>query len=195
MKVIGLTGNSGSGKSLVSSILCEKGAYIIDADKISHEVLYPTGKAYNEVINLFTTNILDENGFINRVKLGEIVFSDKTKLNKLVKVTHKYIIENIVNDINRVKNNNFEYRFIVIDAALLIESGLHNISNDVWLVYADENLRLERIKKRDSIKYESILNRFNSQNSFDYLKEFADVIVNNLGTIDELRELIDELLR
>lgn len=123
MFVIGITGGIAAGKSLVSNILGELGAQIIDADKIGHEVIAPGEPAHEDIIEYFGKEILNRDGSINRNKLGKIVFNDLGKLKKLNKITHGRIVERIAD-----KLKNFQSRqpsaIVVIEAALLIEMGM-----------------------------------------------------------------------
>ncbi len=178
IKIIGLTGNSGSGKSTVADILKNEGGYIIDADKIAHENMKLKGCAYSEIISYFGNDILDSDKNIDRKKLGNIVFNNKNKLNKLNEITHKYIIEKIENEIKKNVDSK-EYKFVVIDAPLLIETGLNNKVDSVWVVYADFEKRVKRIMIRDNITEEEVKRRFENQLDFEKQKVYADEIILN----------------
>ena len=175
---IGLTGGTGCGKTTVCSILQKYNAYIIDADKIAHSVIQKGEKAYFEIINYFGSYILDNDEQINRRKLGEIVFNDKEKLVYLNKITHKYIVEEIINKINFIKNEK-KYNYIVIDAPLLIETNLHKIVDTVWIVHCSLETRLKRLKKRDNLSEDILLKRINNQTPFSQNKKFANFIIFN----------------
>lgn len=195
MQIIGLTGNSGCGKSTVSNILYEFGAYIIDADKIAHDIIKKGNIAYIEIIKLFGNDILNQENEIDRKKLAEIVFNNKEKLELLTILTHKYIIEYIKEDIKNILSSNLNYRYIVIDAPLLIEAGLHKITDKVWVVYADLNIRIERITKRDKITKQKAIERFNNQMEYEKLKSYADIIIeNNDNDLNKLKETVKGLL-
>lgn len=177
MKIIGLTGSSGSGKSTVCQILSELGAYIIDCDKIAHENMKKGNIAYNEIISAFGNEILLENKEIDRKALGGMVFSDKSKLLTLNSITHKYIVAMVNALIAEIKSRKSEYTSIIIDAPLLKEAGLIPVVDTVWTVTASENIRINRILKRDNINKAQVLERFKNQNT-EYEK-IADVIINN----------------
>ncbi len=179
MKIIGLTGNSGSGKGKVSKILQNYGGYIIDSDKIAHEIILPYKKAYFEILQFFDSSILDKDKTINRKKLGNIVFNDNEKRLKLIEITHKYILEETELQIENVMLNSQNYKFIVIDAPLLIEANLHTKVDEVWVVYASEETRLSRIINRDNISVEQAYLRFKNQLPFDELKKYATEIIDN----------------
>ena len=197
MKIIGLTGQTGSGKSTIAGILYKNGAYIIDADKIAHEVLLPGGGAYEEVINNLGESILDKNKLIDRKKTAEIVFNDAGALKRHTQTTHKYILKKIFEEIDDARNKNFQ--LACIDAPLLIESGLHNKCDTVWAAYADDDLRLKRIIKRDGISETEAKKRMASQTPFDEIKKYANVIFYNESDFDgltaEVIKRMDECLK
>jgi len=180
MKVIGLTGGSGSGKSTVVFLLSQlTKVYIINADKIGHQIILKGKPAYYDIIQHFGREILNEEGEVNRKRLGEIVFSDKDSLNILNKITHPRIREEIIKTIKQIKQSSSSYNYIVIDAALLIEVELHKIVDEVWAVYADEEKRIQRIMKRDGIDIKQAENRIKSQMPWEEMKRYADRIIDN----------------
>ncbi|HOA82298.1 MAG TPA: dephospho-CoA kinase [Defluviitaleaceae bacterium] len=180
MKVIGITGGSGSGKSTVASLLSQiTSAYIINADKIGHDILKKGKAAYYPIVEKFGKSILNSDGEINRSKLGKIVFSNKNLLKTLNEITHPLIVQEILDIINEIKTNTNSYKYIVIDAALLIESGLHEVVDEIWLVYADEDIRVNRIVERDGITKEEAKQRINSQMLWEELKKYGDIIIDN----------------
>ncbi len=191
--VIGLTGGTGCGKSTVCSILKTYNGYIIDADKIGHNVIKNGRKAYFEIIQYFGEDILDSDKNINRKKLGNIVFNDKQKLAYLNSITHKYIINEIKDSINIVKAEN-KYKYIVIDAPLLIETNLHKIVDEVWLVHCSLHTRLERLIKRDNLSKDILLKRINNQTPFEQNKKYANFIIfNENGT--NLKKIVEDRLK
>ena len=192
MRIIGLTGGTGSGKSVVSKILSQKGAYIIDADAIAHDIILNGKPAYNELVNYFGNEILDNNGEIARKKLGAIVFKEgKEKLTFLNACTHKYIFMEIENRIKQAKNESREV--VIIDAPLLLEGEFKNLCNEIWVVYAKEEVRLERIMARDKIDQEHGKNRIASQPTWEEYKSYADVIIDNSREIEDVERQIEEL--
>ncbi|MBR1736403.1 MAG: dephospho-CoA kinase [Firmicutes bacterium] len=193
--VIGLTGTTGSGKSTAAAILKNHGAYIIDADKVAHEIMKKGQQAYNEIVETFGTGILASDGEIERKKLAAIVFSDKEKLEKLNSITHKIIVKKIKDEAEEKKNRNYE--LIVIDAPLLIQTGLHKCCDSVWAVYADEETRIERIIKRDDIPREKALERIRNQTGFqETINKYANCIINNeSGAASDMEEIIEHELK
>lgn len=191
--IIGLTGGSGSGKSTVAEILKQHDMLIIDCDKIAHEIILKGNDTYIELINIFGENILDSSKQIDRKKLGNIVFKDKGKLNLLNECTHKHIV-NKVKEIIKENLNNKDINAIVIDAPLLIEANLHTIVDEVWAVYADTDIRIQRLIKRDNITLEQAKERLQSQMSWVEMVTYADTIIYN-NNLDDMKKQIDSILR
>lgn len=194
MKIIGLTGGTGSGKGFVSERLKARKAYVIDADAVAHEIIEKGRPAYKEIVDYFGNEILDENGNIFRRKLGNIVFSDKDKLAFLNSCTHKYINMEIMRIIEEVKPQTNVYSAIIIDAPLLAEAGLVDICDDIWVVYADSEVRVKRIMERDSISEEQARNRIASQRSWEEYKELGAVIIDNSSDDENVERQLDALL-
>lgn len=194
MKIIGLTGGTGSGKGFVSERLKARKAYVIDADAVAHEIIEKGRLAYKEIVDYFGSEILDEDGNIFRRKLGNIVFSDKDKLAFLNSCTHKYINMEIMRIIEEVKPQTNVYSAIIIDAPLLAEAGLVDICDDIWVVYADSEVRVKRIMERDSISEEQARNRIASQRSWEEYKELGAVIIDNSSDDENVERQLDALL-
>ncbi len=189
--LLGLTGNSGSGKSAVAGILAKNSACIVDADKISREIMQPGKPAYNETLECFGNKILFPDNTINRKLLGDIVFTNEKLRIKLMEISHKYILEESFIQINQA-NQNPAYKAVVLDAPLLIEADLHKKCHKTWVVYASIETRAKRITQRDNCTYEQVYNRFNSQSSFEYLKQFADLIIENEADFQTLEAFVLE---
>ena len=194
MRIIGLTGGTGSGKSHVGSMLKERHAYIADADVIAHEIIEKEKPAYNELVEHFGKGILDENDNIIRRKLGDIVFSDKNELEFLDECTHKYIVAEIKKLIEEITPQTDKYSIFIIDAPLLAEAGLVDICDSVWVIYADEKVRAERIMKRDGITYEQAEKRIASQKSWEEYKAMGAVIIDNSSDDDNIESQLDALI-
>lgn len=194
MKIIGLTGGTGSGKGFVSERLKKRNAYVMDADKIAHEIIEKDKPAYKEIVDYFGRSILDENGCIIRRKLGDIVFSDSEKLAFLNKCTHKYINMEIMKIIEEVRPQTDKYTAIIIDAPLLAEAGLTDICDDIWVVYADSEVRVKRIMERDSITEEQARNRIASQKTWEEYKSLGAVIIDNSSDDENVENQLDALI-
>lgn len=177
-KIIGITGSSGSGKTFVCNIFKNFNSFVIDVDKIGHEIILPEKKAYFKILKHFGQTILNNDKTINRKLLGQIVFNDKNKLQTLNNITHKIIFDEVNKKLNFLLTN-FNYSFIVIDAAILIQLNLHKLTNQIWLIKSDINKQIERIIKRDKISKDLALKRINLQQNFDDIKNYIDFIVFN----------------
>lgn len=186
MKILGLTGNTGSGKTTVSAMLSVMGACIIDADKIAYEVMLRGNPAYDEVVSLFGEDILDKSLEINRKTLASIVFTNKDKLTLLSEAVHKHVIK-ITKDVIDFASKKNKNSFIVIDAPLLIEANMHRMCDEVWLIYADEQTRIKRVIHRDVITIDQALERINSQTEYQELQQYATRVIYNTDNIDNLK--------
>lgn len=194
-KIIGLTGPIGSGKNEVAKILRRRGAYVIDADKAAHTLYIPQSPVWRELLKAFGSKILFRGGKINRKKLGEIVFSDKQKLQELSRIVHPYLKEAIVHEVEDQRLKNEDQRpLIVINAAVLKEIGLIDYVDEVWTVAASEEKRLDRLLKA-GLSEEEARRRIASQASQEEYLEIADVVIKNEGTVDELNAEVQACLQ
>ncbi len=187
--VIGVTGGIGSGKSTVSSFLEELGVPIIDADDISRNLLKPGEKALAEVVAAFGSELIDNDGLLDRKALGEIVFSDSNKLEVLNAIVHKYVAEEIDNRIKCYEAQGFLR--IVVDAPLPIEHGFLDLCDIVWTVHADEEIRIQRIMKRSGMTREEAIARINSQITERQYLEIATTVIYNNETIEHLKHEVE----
>ena len=194
MKVIGLTGGTGSGKSVVSKSLAAAGAVIVDADKIAHEIILKGEPAYQEIIEYFGTGILDGEENISRKKLGEIVFNDKEKLAFLNQCTHKYITAEVKRQIAEAKSEGTATA-IIVDAPLLLEAKLETVCDLVWVVYAEPEVRAQRVMARDGITYELAKARIANQKSWEEYKAAADAVIDNSKDLSYLEGQLNEILK
>lgn len=192
-KIIGLTGSIATGKSTVSKYLIKKGYKVVDADKITHELMKKDNINYLEIVKYFGNSILDKDDEIDRKKLANIVFSDKNKLNALNNLTHP----NIFNKINETIEESDE-KIIFLDIALLIEfikNNSWNISLDeIWLVYVNKDIQLERLMKRNDFSEKEAKIRIKSQMDIDEKIKYADFILYNDRDLEYLYRQIDERL-
>lgn len=192
MKVIGLTGGTGSGKSIVSAFLEQNGAYIIDADEIAHGIIERGKPAYEELTNYFGGAILDQDRNILRKKLGSIVFTNKEKLDFLNRCTHKYITQEIDKQIAERKKKQRD-TCIVLDAPLLLEAKLENRCNEIWVVFAEEEVRARRIMERDNITYQEAKNRIGCQKNWDFYRQKANLILDNSKDLQYLKRQLEAI--
>lgn len=180
--VIGVTGNSGSGKSEISKILSNKiNAKIIDADKVVKELYTPGREYYNKILELFGNKILEKNNKLNRNKIAEIIYNNESEREKLNNLTYKYVVDEIKKRVKKEKNIN-----IIIDAPLLFESKLDEICDITVAVLAEKSLKINRICTRDNIEQKIAISRLAIQKEDSYYQKKADYIVTNNGKKDEI---------
>ncbi len=192
MIIIGLTGGIGSGKSTVSDILKEQGIPVVDGDRIAREVVEPHRPAYDEIVRVFGTEVLQRDGTLNRKRIGEIVFSDPEKLSMLNSITHKEIYRVILERLESLKETGTTLVFL--DVALLFETGFDQLTDRVWVVDAPDAVRVERIQKRDGLREEEILKRIQSQMSREMRNTKGDLVLDNSKGREELKaQILQEL--
>ena len=191
MKVIGLTGGIGSGKSTVSQFLAELGAVIVDADRVGHEAFKPDTDVWREVVAAFGRQILTPNGDVDREKLGETVFANPESLLRLNQIMHPRIYE-------MVKARLEEYRrqgvsVVVLEAPLLIEAGWSSLVDEVWVTVAPEPTVLRRLKERPGLSEQQSLARIHAQLPSEERIKHADVVIDNDCSLNELKAKVREL--
>ncbi|HHU17595.1 MAG: dephospho-CoA kinase [Anaerovoracaceae bacterium] len=207
MKIIGLTGGIGSGKSTVTDYLISKGFHVLDADKVAREIVMPGSEMLIQLSSNFGKGILNEDGSLNRKKLGSIVFNDPEKKKKLDELMHTRILEIIHERIVLLREeyeNSAEIaiksdegkkrKVIFIDAPLLFETGLDKSVSETWVIDVDDETRIKRIMKRDGLSRDEIVMRINTQMTRDEKKKRADVLLDNTGDLEKLYSQIDQLL-
>ncbi len=194
MRILGITGGIGSGKSEVLRILDSKeGVYILESDKLAHKLMQPGHTCYKRIVETFGTGILSQNESINRPALGELVFSDPAKLDQLNRIVHPAVKSRIRSRIRSAKKRGV--RLFVIEAALLIQDGYRSICDELWYIHVDRELRIERLllgRGGTREKWESVLQ---SQPKDAYFRENTDVTLENGGDIRDLEKRIDFELR
>ena len=189
MKIIGITGGIGSGKTAVLNILKEDyGAFVMEADALAHHLMEPGQISYTDIVDEFGTDILTKDGIIDRQKLGQIVFNDESKLQTLNSITHPNVKKSILDSINKQRDGGC--RLYVLEAALLIQDGYLDICDEMWFVYADIEKRIERLCKFRNFTRERALDVIRSQASDDYYQTNCTKTIDNSGDIDELRKQI-----
>lgn len=184
--ILGITGGIGSGKSTVSTLLKEMGAAVIDADVLSREVVMPGEPALEELTAVFGKAILDDWGQLKRKALADVVFQDKTKLEVLNKIVHKYVAQ-------RIKDNVKEQlekmtKIIVIDAPIPINEGFLNLCHTVWTVHSDMETRIQRVMKRSAMTYDEAISRIQSQIKDEEYLKIADTVIYNDKDISSLKD-------
>ena len=191
MKVIGLTGGIGSGKSTVSQFLAELGAVIIDADKVGHEAFKPNTEAWREVVATFGSQILTPSDEIDRKKLGEIVFNNAEAMSRLNHIMHPRMYDMIEAQIEEYRRQGIDV--VVLEAAVLIEANWTPLADEVWVAVSPEALVLKRINEQRGLEEAQTLARIRSQISNEERIKYADVVINNDGDLDETKAKVRAL--
>lgn len=191
MRVIGVTGNFGAGKSYVASIFGSLGAGVLDADKIAHGVIKKGSPAYKKTIRIFGTGILDNRRNIDRRKLAGIVFSDRDSLRKLNAIVHPEVINSIKKRLGRAGAAGV----MVIDAPLLVEANLTGLVDKLVVVRAPRKIQVERCAGKFRMKKEEVMKRLDSQMPTSKKIKFADFVVDNGGTRSKTRKQILKIWR
>ncbi|AGC67963.1 dephospho-CoA kinase CoaE [Thermoclostridium stercorarium subsp. stercorarium DSM 8532] len=192
MLTIGLTGGIGSGKSTVARILQKYGAEIIFADDVAKQITEPGMPAYDKIIEHFGADIVGEDKKINRKKLADIVFSNKDELLRLNEITHSIVAEVIIKLVDEYRDSGRE--LVVVEAIVPIEHGFLDVVDTVWVVLAEESVRIDRVMKRSGLTYEEAKKRIQSQMPDEMYISIADKIIYNDGTLKELEEKVWGLL-
>lgn len=188
-RIIGLMGNSGSGKSTVAEYLREKGAEIVDADEISHQLCELGQPGLVAIKKAFEPYYFNDDGSLNRKRLGRLVFADPNQLEKLESILHPLIKKRLEQEIKKAKSD-----IVIVDCALLTKVGLHNDVDEVWLVMSDVDHKISRIMQRDGISVEDAVNRLKSQEEEVSLTRYADRVIHNNGTQEEVYRQVEEYL-
>ncbi|KAG6844701.1 hypothetical protein H0H87_004577 [Tephrocybe sp. NHM501043] len=189
MLVIGLTGGIASGKSSVSKLLKAKNIPIVDADLLARVVVLPGTKGLKKIVKEFGPDILQEDGHLNRKKLGEIVFNDEAKRKKLNAIVHPAVRWAMLSRV--IHHWVGSEKYCVLDIPLLIEGGLWKWMGQVVVVQCSADTQLERLMKRDNSTEEEALSRLNSQLPIAEKVAYADVVIDNSGTPEELSAQVD----
>lgn len=191
--IIGLTGSIASGKSTVSLMFDDLNIPVIDADKISREVVYPGEKAYEKVVHAFGENILRDDKTLDREKLGSIIFADEEKRKQLNSIVHPAVREKMIEQRDAyVKAGE---TLVVLDIPLLFESKLTHFVDKIVVVYVDKEVQLHRLMKRNGYTEEEANQRINSQITVKEKAEKADAIINNNGTKYESYKQLEQLVK
>lgn len=192
--IVGLTGNIATGKSVVRRMLANSGALGIDGDDIAHRMLYPGGPAYQPVIEAFGKAVLSENRQISRRKLGEIVFNDPNMLEKLESLIHPAVTKSIL-----LRAKRSQQPIIVIEAIKLLEAGLDEICDTIWVSHASPDHQLERLVQTRQMDQAAAMNRITGQPPQSTKRSRADIVINTEGpfisTWHQVRQALNDTIK
>lgn len=193
MKIIGITGNSGSGKTTLSEIFRENGIKVIDCDRVSRELNSPDTEYMKKIVLTFGKEILKEDGSLDRKKLSDIIYNNEEALNKLNQLTFKYVVDEILARIRVFET--IDEKIVGIDAPLLYEAGLDKFCDYIIGVIAKDDIKVERICKRDNISADVAKQRLKIQKDDDFFrKRVNEIVENNSDDTTELEEIVKNLI-
>ena len=194
MLIVGLTGGVASGKTAVSQVLKEEGAYIIDADQIARELVQPHQPAWKELIRAFGQEILQEDGSIHRKKLAAKVFADPEQRKLLNQILHPRIRAEMGRRAKEIGQQDPE-AIVVIDGPLLVELGDHRKMDKLIVVTSTRSQQLERLKDRDGANPEEALRMVSAQMPLEEKLKFADIVIRNEGSLEETKKRTREVFK
>ena len=192
--LVGLTGGIASGKSTAGKIFRELGVHMIDADRVSRDLVAPSMPALEEIMEAFGPAILGKDGELDRAALGDMIFADPEKRLSLERILHPPIageIDRRVEDLQR----KFHEGIIMVDAAITIEVGSQDRYEYLVVVYASEEIQLRRLVERDGIESSEARRRIEAQMPLARKVEYADFVIDNGGSVEELRAEVERVCR
>lgn len=199
MKLIGITGGVGCGKSFVMEQLCERyQVKIMLADRVAHKLMEPEQKSYQEIVKHFGKKILNEDGTINRQLLAEVVFRDAKELESLNKITHPNVKEEILHfiDMHKQREKQTEKEsLIALEAALLLEEHYDEMCDEVWFVDADDEVRIKRLMEKRGYTREKCLNIMGKQLKREEFRRKCQRIIHNDTTKEAVIEQLDQIMK
>lgn len=191
MYLIGLTGGFGTGKTTAARMFKRLGAKVIDADKITHNLLAINSRVYKKIVLKFGKQLLDKNSALNRAKLAKVVFSNSGELKAYLKIIHPEIKKIIRYQLNSLKNK-FRHCVVVLDAPLLIETGLHKEMDELVVVEASKKNQIKRLRKKFGFKRPDILSRIKFQLPLSKKIRMADYIIDNNSTLEDTQRQVKQ---
>ena len=191
MRVIGLTGGIGSGKSTVAGFLKDLGAHIIDADKVGHKAYEPQSPGWEAVLNEFGNDLLLDDNSIDRKKLGRLVFDNPNALERLNKAIHPIIHQMVKKEIGSLRETGA--KVVVLEAALLFEANWQGLADEVWTTTVPEEIAFHRIINRNALNADQVRARMNSQMSPDEKVRLAQVSINTNKPLEDVHQKVVSL--
>ena len=190
--LVGLTGGIATGKTMVSSMLSELGATLIDFDVLARRVVEPDRPAWRDIVAHFGEQVLADDRTLDRARLGEIVFADAEKRKKLESFTHPRITELFLAEVRRIRDRDPE---AVIQAAvpLLIEAGMQSLFDHVVVVFAPAEVQVRRLMSRDGITRADAEARLRAQMPIADKLDYADSVIDNSGSLADTRRQVEDL--
>ncbi|MHB8962677.1 MAG: dephospho-CoA kinase [Saccharofermentanales bacterium] len=191
MFVIGITGGIGCGKSTVAGICENYGLHVIDADDISRAVTSKGGKAVPEITEAFGKKILDPDGGLDRTKMAGLVFKDRRALDELSRIVHRHVTEEMTAKVDKLREG--KCKAVVLDVPIPVRKGFLDICDQVWVVWSDDDVRISRLAAR-GMDNEEARRRMTYQMTRTEYEAIADILIDNSGSLDDLRQKVVEIL-
>ncbi len=199
MKVIGLTGGIGAGKSTVSGLLQQLGYEIVDADQIAHEITEPGSPVLTQIADAFGSHMIRPDGSLDRKALAAAAFSDPAKKQQLEEITTSQVVRIVKQRLEQLQEQRPKGQagkgLVFLDAPLLFETGADALTDQVWLVDADLEVRIQRTMERDQASRADILRRIENQMPDAEKRARAHVVIDNSKGKDELYQRVEGLLK
>lgn len=194
MKVIGITGGVGSGKSLILSYLSQiERIQVIELDKIAHDLQKPGNLCYDAIVSAFGTNLLREDGTIDRTLLGNIVFAKEERLLELNQIVHPFVKKQVVRAIESIRLQNCA-DYVFLEAALLIEEHYNEICDELWYIYVRSEIRQERLSKSRGYSKERTAQMMARQLSEDEYRKACQIVIDNNQSAEYTYQQVREVL-
>jgi dephospho-CoA kinase len=191
MFVVGLTGGIGTGKSTLAALLAERGAQVVDADLLGHDALKPGLPAWHSVADQFGDEILAANTMeIDRKRLAAIVFNDRLKLAALNAIVHPVIFNAVADELDRLRGTD---EIVILDAALIIETGLDDVCDALLVVDSSDEARIARLRRQRGMSLADARSRMDAQAERSRLLDRADMVIKNDGTVEDLAAEADRV--
>lgn len=188
----GLTGGMGSGKTTIGQMFRDLGAHVIDADKISRALMEPGKPAWQEIVDMLGKSVLRDDQTLDRGKIADIVFNDAKKKEELEAILHPRVMEEEQRLFDDIRNGD-PSALVIIDAALLIESGNHRKVQKVIVIASDEETRIQRIMAKKTFTREDAERRLRQQMPLKDKIKYADYVLHNDSGFPELKEKVEAL--
>jgi len=192
MRVIGLTGGIASGKSTVAALLAERGIPVVDADQLARDAVLPGSSGLRQIVAVFGPGVVTVDGTLDRAVLSEKVFSDPAARKVLEAIIHPEIKLLAEKSLEELRSQGFPIVFYM--APLLIEAGVTGRVDEIWVVYADRETQVERVRKRDSVSREDAEKRLAAQMPMDEKRAYGRIVIDNSGDLKDLKKRVVEIL-
>ncbi|BAQ23777.1 dephospho-CoA kinase [Streptococcus troglodytae] len=191
-KIIGITGGIASGKSTITAYLRQKGYQVIDADQVVHDLQTKGGKLYQALVNWLGTAVLNETGELNRPKLSQLIFSSSDNLAKSSQLQNTIIRQELENRRNQLAKTE---EIFFMDIPLLIEQDYMDWFDEIWLIAVSPEIQIKRLKQRNGYSQEEAQQRLASQMSLQAKKAYANQVIDNNKTVEDMKMQVDSQLR